>query len=288
MDVSGFGERILRFVILLLASYALAILGLRVFERHFVFFPNYPGRLAGNWAPRGLSNEDAWFESSDGTKLHAWWIPAEGAAFTFLAFHGNAGNISDRADVYAFLKQVPVNVLAVEYRGYGKSDGTPSEFGLYLDATAAFDYLVTSRGISPKKLIMYGQSLGTAVAARLAARRDGGGLVLEAPFPSAGAVARKKIWFFPGLSVLLRGQFDTEKALESVRAPTLIVHCIDDPVIPFELGKNVYDKARQPKSFLAIEGQCHEEASLVAPKLYQERIRSFISSIEETALRQQN
>jgi fermentation-respiration switch protein FrsA (DUF1100 family) len=285
---SRFGERILRFLVLILAGYVLALLLLRVFESRLVFFPNYPGRLAGDWAPRGLPIEDVWFQSSDGTKLNAWWVPAEGATFTFLAFHGNAGNISDRAEVYKFLRQVPANVLAVEYRGYGKSDGVASESGLYLDAEAAYDYLAASRSIPPARIISYGQSLGTSVAAYLAARHEVGGLVLEAPFPSAGAVARQRLWFFPGLPLLLWGQFDTERALRSLHAPLLVVHCVDDPVIPFALGKAVYDKARQPKVFLAIDSQCHEEASIIAPKIYLGEMRNFLSAIEKGAARHQN
>jgi fermentation-respiration switch protein FrsA (DUF1100 family) len=288
MDLPGSGERVLRFFALVVVGYVLALLLLRLFESHFLFFPNYPDRLAGNWSPRGLLNQDAWFQASDGTKLHAWWIPAEGAVFTFLAFHGNAGNISDRAEVYKFLKQTPANVLAVEYRGYGKSEGVPSESGLYLDAEAALNYLEVSKGISAAKTIAYGQSLGTAVAAHLASKHALGGVILEAPFPSAGTVARQKLWFFPGLPLLLWGQLDTEKALQSVQAPILIVHCLDDPVIPFELGKAVYTKAHEPKFFLSIHGQCHEEASLVSPKAYQEQILIFLSTISRTTAPPQN
>jgi fermentation-respiration switch protein FrsA (DUF1100 family) len=280
MDLPGFGERILRFLVVVIVGYALALVLLRLFEKHFIFFPNYPDRLAGNWSPRGLQNQDALFQSSDGTKLHAWWIPSAGAIFTFLAFHGNAGNISDRAEIYKFLKQIPVNILAVEYRGYGKSEGVPSESALYLDAEAALDYLVVSKGIHSGKIVVYGQSLGTAVAAHLASKHEVGGLIMEAPFPSAGAVARQRLWFFPGLPLLLWGQLDTEKALQSVRAPILVVHCVDDPVIPFQLGKAVYDKAHQPKSFLSIQGQCHEEASIIGPQNYQRQIQIFLSTLD--------
>ncbi|HEV2521260.1 MAG TPA: alpha/beta hydrolase [Candidatus Acidoferrales bacterium] len=279
MTSPSFGERILRFLILTVAGYVLALILIRVFESRFIFFPNYPDRLAGNWAPRGLLNQDVWISSSDGTKLHAWWIPNENAVYTFLAFHGNAGNISDRAEVYKFLRDVPANVLAMEYRGYGKSEGVPSESGIYLDAEATLDYLVTSKHISPGTIIAYGQSLGTAVAAHLAARQGVAGVVLEAPFPSAAAVARQKLWFFPGLSLLFLKQFDTERALRNVRAPILIIHCTQDPVIPFQLGKIVFEKAQEPKSFIPIDGYCHEEASMIAPALYQARIRTFLSEV---------
>ena len=114
-------------MIVLGVVYLSILLLLRIFESHLIFFPDFPSRLAGDWHPSGLPVEDVWISADDGTKLHAWWIPADGAKFTFLALHGNAGNISDRAYVDRFLHELPVNVLAVEYRGYGKSEGQPNE-----------------------------------------------------------------------------------------------------------------------------------------------------------------
>jgi fermentation-respiration switch protein FrsA (DUF1100 family) len=283
MNPPSFQRRALRLLALVLVAYVLALGLMRLFESRLVFFPNYPGRLLGDWAPRRLPIQEISLNSSDGTKLHAWWIPNEKATFTFLAFHGNAGNIADRADVYKFLRDAPGNVLALEYRGYGKSEGTPSESGLYLDAEAGFDYLVSSQRISPRNIISFGQSLGTAIAVHLAARREVGGIVLEAPFPSASRVVRQKLWFFPGLSLLVLGQFDTEHELQNVRAPVLIVHCIQDPVISFQLGKAVYEGAQEPKSFAPIDGYCHEEASIIAPTRYQVSLRKFLSKINENA-----
>ena len=122
-------------------AYLIVLILIRVFETHLIFFPDYPGRLAGDWTPRGLSVQDVRLRSEDGVQLHAWWIPTDKAKFTFLAFHGNAGNITDRAEVYKFLAELPANVLAVEYRGYGRSEGSPSENGVYLDAQGAYEYL---------------------------------------------------------------------------------------------------------------------------------------------------
>ena len=285
MTLSGLLRRALRLFLSILAGYVIALILMRVFESHFLFFPDYPGRLSGDWAPKDLPIQETWFNSLDGTKLHSWWIPNENASYTFLAFHGNAGNISDRAWVYKFLIEVPANVFAVEYRGYGKSEGVPSESGLYLDAQAAFDYLVTTKRLTPQKIICFGQSLGTAVAANLAARRNVGGVILEAPFPSAMQVVRQKMWFFPGLPLLVLNQLDTERQLRSVGAPILVVHCTQDPVIPFQLGKAVYDKAREPKTFLPIDGYCHEEASSIAPALYKARIQEFLSEIGQKAVK---
>jgi pimeloyl-ACP methyl ester carboxylesterase len=169
--------------------------------RRMIFFPDYPSRLGGDWHPRALAPEDVWLTASDGTKLHAWWISHPAAKFTFLAFHGNASNIANRESTYEFLRDTPANVLALEYRGYGHSEGKPSEAGLYLDADAAYEFLINTKRLDPKSILSFGQSLGTTVAADLAAHHKVGSLILEAPLPSAFRAASKIFWFLPGLSL---------------------------------------------------------------------------------------
>ena len=275
------GSRLLNFLLTILIAYILALVLIRVFEAHFIFFPDTPGRLEGDWHPHALPVQDVWLASSDGTKLHAWWIPNDQATFTFLAFHGNAANIANRAPVYEFLRDTPANVLALEYRGYGRSEGKPSEAALYRDADAAYQYLVNAKGIAPKSIISFGQSLGTTVAAHLAAHREVGAVLLEAPFPSASRVARQFFWFLPGLSLLARGQFDTQARLQQITAPILIVHCTQDPVIPFQFGQAVYEAARPPKDFLSINATCHEESSLVAPTQYRATLQKFLTTVSK-------
>jgi fermentation-respiration switch protein FrsA (DUF1100 family) len=272
-------RRFLNFLITLAVAYVLVLVLIRVFESHFIFFPNTPDRLAGDWTPPGLPVQDVWLSAPDGTKLHAWWIPGKNAEFTFLAFHGNASNMANRADIYKFLQSTPANVLAVEYRGYGHSEGHPSEAGLYLDAEAGYKHLVTTKGIAPRRIISFGQSLGTAVAAHLAASREVGGLLLEAPFPSASAVARKVFWFLPGLSLTVASQFDTETKIKELKAPLMVVHCAEDPVLPIEFGEAVYAAAHEPKLFLKISGYCHEEASIIAPARYRAALAGFLNSL---------
>jgi len=262
------------------AAYLVILLLLRVFEHNLIYFPDYPGRLSGDWQPRDLPIEDVWLQTADGAKLHAWWIPNQTAEFTFVAFHGNAANIAARADVYRFLHALPAHVLAVEYRGYGRSEGSPSEAGLYLDAQAAYDHLIGQRGIAPRRIISYGQSLGTAVAADLAAKREVGGVLLEAPFPSTRAVVRRVYWFLPGAELVARSKFDTTKKLAGAHSPILIVHCAHDPVLAFSLGEKVYARAPEPKFLWRVEGECHEEASLIAPKEYRAQLLAFLVRVK--------
>lgn len=267
------------FLLYILVAYVLVLALVRLFEHRMVFFPDYPGRLEGDWHPHTLATEDVWLTASDGTRLHAWWIPSANAKFTFLAFHGNASNIANRAPTYEFLRDTPANVLALEYRGYGHSEGKPSEAGLYLDADAAYQYLVSIKRLDPKSILSFGQSLGTAVATHLAASHVVGGLVLEAPFPSASRVANKIYWFLPGMSLLIHGQFDTLSKLKDVTAPVLIVHCTQDPVLPFQFGQEVYNAAHAPKHFLQVNGYCHEESSLIAPAQYRSALQNLLGSL---------
>ena len=284
MEVSNasrkpFHRRLLSYFLTMLVAYLVVLLLVRMFESRLIFFPNYPDRLEGDWHPRALNVEDIWLTTSDGVKLHAWWIPDDQSRFTYLAFHGNASNIANRAPVYEFLRSTHANVFALEYRGYGHSEGKPSEAGVYRDADAAYEYLVNTKGIDRKAIISFGQSLGTAVATHLAVHRQVAAVVLEAPFPSASRVASKFFWFLPGLSLLTRGQFNTQAWLKEIHAPILIVHCSQDPVIPFQFGQEVYAAALPPKSFLQINGFCHEEPSLIAPTQYQTALQEFLSTL---------
>lgn len=271
----------LRVLIPIVLVYCSALFLARVFENHFIFFPDYPRRLSGNWQPSVVQVEDVTLHATDGVRLHAWWIPAENAAFTFLFFHGNAGNIAGRVGTYEFLHNLPANVLALEYRGYGKSEGSPSEAGFYRDAAAAYSFLAMEKSIPPNRIIAFGQSLGTAVAAHLAAHQQVGGVVLIAPFPSSAAVARRLYRFLPGVGRVLRTRFDTNQQLHSIHAPLLVIHCTEDPVLPFALGHAVYTMARPPKRFLRINGVCHEEAAVVAAAKVRDAVQSLLACVQQ-------
>jgi uncharacterized protein len=273
-------QPLIKLLIPLAVAYLAILLLVWLFGDRLIYFPNYPGRMSGDWQPGGLAVQDVWLRTGDGVKLHSWWIPAEGAQFTFLVFHGNAANIAYRTDLYHFLRDLPANVLAVEYRGYGRSEGQPDENGLYQDAAAAWEYAVHSRGISPKQIIAFGASLGTAVAVDLAAKRDVAGVVLVAPFASSKAVARRVYPFLPGAGSVVRSKFDTAAKLTQVRAPIFIAHCTEDPVLPFALGEEVYRLAHEPKAFLPVQGSCHEEALVMEPAANRVQLLAFLRQIE--------
>lgn len=276
----NFLKRLSMFLVYLFVAYVVLLVVMRLLENRMIFFPNYPGRLEGDWHPRTLLPEDIWLTASDGTRLHAWWIFSPDAKFTFLAFHGNASNIANREGTYEFLRDLRANVLALEYRGYGHSEGKPSEAGLYLDADAAYKFLVDTKHLDPKYILSFGQSLGTTVATDLAARHKVGGLILEAPLPSASRAAREFYWFLPGLALLVRSQFDTIAKLKKVTAPILVVQCTGDPILPHRFGEEVYGAAPSPKRFLWIESECHEESSIIAPTEYRSALQQFLTSLD--------
>lgn len=263
----------------ILIGVLLVVLLLRVFEDRLIYFPFKHSASDPDPRAQGLVVEDVFLRASDGVELHAWYLAAPEARFTLLYLHGNAGNLFDRIDTVAFLRALPANVLALDYRGYGRSQGRPSEQGLYRDAEAAYDYLVRERGVPPERNVPMGESLGTAVAVELAAQRPVAGLILEAGFPSARRVAQRVLWL-PGMHWLMRTRFDAAKTLSRLHLPLLIAHCTADPVVPCELGEELFRAANEPKEFVRFEAACHSPMYAADPEAYAARLRAFLARLE--------
>ncbi len=265
----------------ILIGLLLVILLLRVFEDRFIFFPepSRPSDLTPQQA--GVKVEEVFITTSDGVKIHAWWTETPGAVRTILYFHGNAGNLSLRLPNIGWLQQLPANVLAVDYRGYGESEGRPTEEGVYRDAEAAYDYLVRERKTPPEQIVVLGQSLGTAVAVDVVTKRQVSALILEAGFPSAKRVAQQAMGL-PGLGWIIRARFDSAAKLKSVRTPVLVAHCRKDSVMPFVLGEELYAAANLPKQFVVYPGDCHEPLYTADPDDYAARLREFLGLATKT------
>ena len=253
----------------------LSVLLIRLFEERFIFFPDIAYGGGDKPEDYGLQAEEVFLTSADGARIHGYWAPAPEAAYTILLFHGNAGNLSHRLDNVAFLNLLPANVLAIDYRGYGRSAGSPTEEGVYLDAQAAYDYVTRERSIPPSQVVAVGQSLGVAVAVDLAAQRSVAALILEGGFPSARRVAQRAIWL-PGIAYVIRSKFDSAAKLKTLRIPVLVAHCRQDSVLPFSLGEELYAAANQPKTFVAYPGPCHEPLFHADPVDYTARLREFL------------
>ncbi len=235
------------FIFVLAASF---IAFVRYFEANSIFHPTAempvtPGLI-------GLNYEDVYFKTPDSLTLNGWLIKSTSAKVTILFLHGNAGNISHRLEKLELFHRLGVNVFIVDYRGYGKSQGKPTEEGLYVDAVSAFDYLAARPDITKEKIIAYGDSLGGVVAVDLATKRKVAALVVDSSFGSSADVAKTIFPFVP--TFLLKTKMDSTAKVKTLTLPKLFIHSVNDEIIPFALGKKLFDAAAAPKEFLPITG----------------------------------
>lgn len=246
----------------------------RFIEATSIFFPSR--EILSTPKDIGLDYENIFFTTQDHVSLNGWLIkaPSNSADQPTLIFcHGNAGNISDRIDKIAAFRQMGLNVFIFDYRGYGKSQGKPDEPGIYKDAAAAFDYLMTRKDIAHDKIIAYGASLGGAVAVDLAAHRQVSCLILDSTFSSAADMAKEMVAFIP--SFLLNIKLDSVTKVQDISVPKLFIHSRDDEIVPFALGRKLYESAPSPKEFLEIDGS-HNEGFLSSQEDFFGGIRDFL------------
>ena len=243
-------------------------------DRYFIFHPDKD--LSGDPADVGLAFDDVRFAAVDGIMLHGWFVPGDESA-TLVLMHGNAGNISGRLRRLAELHEaIGMNVFIFDYRGYGLSEGRASEKGTYLDAEAALDYVVSRGDVDPSRIVLFGHSLGTAIAVETAVRREVHAVLLEAPFTSVGAMAAHGYPFVPGIGRILRTKFNSLSKIGDIGAPLMVVHGEMDATIPVRMGRELYDAAAEPKRFLAIPGADHDDADVVGGKTYYDAIAAFL------------
>jgi fermentation-respiration switch protein FrsA (DUF1100 family) len=263
--------------VLFVAGSALAlVLFLRWYEPRMIYLPIR--ELDRNPADLGLAYEDVTLAASDGERLHAWFLPAPAPApVTVLFLHGNAGNISHRFDKLAVLRALGADVLIVDYRGFGRSTGRPNESGTYRDADAAYEHLTGARAIEPRRLVLYGESLGAAVAVDLAAREAVGGLIMESAFTSAVEVGRELFPFLPA-GLLVRNRYDSIAKIGKVRAPVLLLHSRDDEFFGWHHPRRLYEAARPPKRLIELRGG-HNDAFLVSGTAFTAALKAFFADI---------
>ncbi len=253
----------------------LSVMGLMmIFEESFVFFPaRYPD---GDWQPPGLVFEDAWFRAADGTEIHGWYVPHEAPLATVLFFHGNAGNLSHRAEMLKVMHhRLGVCVLIFDYRGYGRSEGNPSEAGILSDARAARAWLANRQGISQSDVVLMGRSIGGAVAVDLAALDGARALVLESTFSSLPDVAA---CHYPWLPVrrMMRTRLDSAAKIAAYSGPILQSHGDADTIIPIRFGRRLFQAANRPKQFITLPGRDHNDPQSPA---YYDELTAFLATL---------
>jgi fermentation-respiration switch protein FrsA (DUF1100 family) len=237
-----------------------------VLEQRFIFFP--VSQLVATPEDVGLAYEDVYFTTTDEVRLHGWFVPAEGARHTILWFHGNAGNISHRLDnLLRMHRRLGVHVFLVDYRQYGRSQGHISEQGTYLDAQAAWQTLRQRFEVEAQDIVLFGRSLGSAVAVDLARRVHCKALILESPFTSVADMAASIMPLVP-IGRLLRIRYDSLRKIPQVTVPVLVLHGDRDEVVPFEQGRRLFAAANEPKTFYAIPGAGHNNTYVVGGAPY--------------------
>ncbi|MES9829389.1 MAG: alpha/beta hydrolase [Candidatus Thiodiazotropha sp.] len=244
---------------LLLASLVLLLflaiaLYLYLNQTNLIHLPDLPSRRVATTPHQvGLDFESVDLMTVDNVKLHGWFIPHERPRATLLFFHGNAGNISHRMESLALFNALGLAILIIDYRGYGNSEGRPSEKGLYRDAEAAWRYLTEKRALPEKKILLFGRSLGGAVAAYLATHHDPMGVVLESTFTSVPDMAAELYPWLPA-RWLARYHYNTLERMAAIDSPVMIIHSRHDEIIPFEHGRLLFERAHQPRRFLELSG----------------------------------
>ncbi len=259
-------------VLILFSFLIFFILYLKYYEKKGIYFPEKnivltPGEI-------GLEFEDVYFLSSDGIKLNGWYIPAGESRATVLFCHGNAGNISHRLETIDVFCGIGLDVFIFDYRGYGKSQGSPTEEGLYLDAQAAYTYLIDKRSLNQGSIVVYGKSLGANVAVELCSRVKPAALISESAFTSALAMGKKLFPFIP-VKWLITIKYDALSKIKDIIFPKLIIHSEDDEIIPFHHGRKLFEAAPEPKEFYPMRGG-HNDAIFQAKGDFAQKIDTFL------------
>lgn len=237
-------------------------------------------------AELGLAYDDLVLEASDGVSLHAWWLPGPGEPtpdrpgrpFTVLYLHGANTNLGDRLTALRFWHDLGCDVLALDYRGYGKSGGRPSEAGCGRDVLAAWDWLTARRGVPSDRVVIAAESMGVSLALGLAGRHRPAGLVLEGGFTRAADVAARRYPWLP-VRQMIRLQLAAEDLIAAVRCPKLIVHSVDDATVPIGLGRRLERRAAPPRRFLAVRG-AHARACEQGGPRYAAGVRRWLEELE--------
>lgn len=268
---------VLRIVIVAAAVYALICLAAFLLKDRMLYHPTE--EILFEPDDEGLPYEDVTFTASDGVRLHGWYIPAgEQRSRVVLFFHGNAGNISIRLETAKILHHLGLHVFLFDYRGFGKSEGKPTEKGLHRDGLAALEML-QQKGFVMSDIILFGRSLGGAVAAKVAGERTPGALVLESSFTSLSDIAGHIFPILPACLVCGKN-YNTIGNLDELTCPVLVIHSSDDELIPYSHGKRLFEAASEPKRFLELSGG-HDSGFLVTGEEYRKGLASFVKLLEE-------
>ncbi|NBC02534.1 MAG: alpha/beta fold hydrolase [Bacteroidetes bacterium] len=270
-------KKMVTLLVTIAGGYLLLLIFMYLFQSKLIFLPS--SDLVVTPSEAGLQAEDVWIETSDGERLHGWHLTNELTEYIVVLSHGNAGNISNRIDIAKFLQEAGVSVLIYDYRGYGQSSGKPSEEGLYRDIEAVVNFLKTDEGYSEQQMIMYGRSMGGAVASFAATRFNVGGLVLDSAFKNVKAMVSDLYPFVP--SFLASYEFPTEQHVQQLSdIPVMIMHSPTDTIVDISHGKALFGAANDPKTFVELRGG-HNDNFHASVDIYNKHWKKFLLMIDE-------
>lgn len=264
----------MKYLAYIAAGYAALVAAAFFMADSLTFYPRKD--LIATPSERGLEWVDVSFKAGDGTPLHGWFVPGTGRG-TLLFCHGNAGNISHRLDSLEIFHRLGLSVFIFDYRGYGKSEGKPTEAGVYSDAEGAWRYLTEERGVRPEEIVIFGRSLGGAVAAWAAERYRPAGAILESTFTSLAEAGKRHFFFLP-VGLIVGDSFNTLGRIGNINCPVLLASSPDDEIVPGGHGRILYEAAREPRQFLPLRGD-HNWGFLYTGKAYIEGLDAFLSGI---------
>ncbi len=275
---------------LVLITYASGCAYMWVNQKYYIFMPQE--ELTRTPADQNLNFEDIYLpiasNNGDGIeRIHCWWIPTDHPTGRYLIYlHGSAYNIGANVNHARRLNNLGFSVLLVSYRGYGRSEGNfPTERQVYMDADAAWNYLVKKRGFPPDQIYIYGHSLGGAVAINLAVSHpDAAALIVEATFTSIPDMGRRNPWYrLLPIALITHQRFDSIAKIDRLEMPVLILHGTEDRVVPVEMGRRLYEKAPSPKALKLILGGGHNNSARVGGAEYLSTVRKFIDAVQKGA-----
>jgi hypothetical protein len=270
--IGSYFIKIALLVIIIISGFLLV----RYLEKRNLYFPMR--RIEAIPGDIGLVYEDIILTVRDGVKITGWFIPSRLHRATLIFCHGNGGNISHRLEKIKVFNELGLDVLIFDYRGYGLSEGSPSEEGLYLDAGSVYDYLINVKKVPVQKIIVYGESLGGAVAIDLASKQDVAGIIIEGTFTSVKDMARRYFPFIP--TFIISSRFDSLRKIKDVKSPKLIFHSTGDEIVPLDMGKRLFHAASKPKAFIEIEGG-HNDAFFISQDVFIKEIDEFVEGLSK-------
>ncbi len=225
-----------------------------------------------------LPLEEVWLTVTSNVRVFGWYVDAGPTSPVMLWCHGNAGNISHRLQNISELHRRGISIFIFDYRGYGKSTGTPSEAGLYQDTLAAYDFLITQKNVAPHRLVLFGRSLGTSVACEAAVQRSAAGLILEGAFPSIQSMADHHYLGLPA-SWFVHSKFNLGEKLSRISIPLLMIHGEKDTIVPIKYGKQVFQTAHEPKIWYSVRDAGHNNVPFVGGSSYFQQLSTFIQTV---------